>query len=128
MGANNTTIEELLNAENEAERQMEQHIANAATLQENIHQQMQQLTTSIRSMEHQMQRITSNTGNTSSQSSGNQQDVHQFDIQWNYCWTHGCTMGNHKSSSCNTRAAGHKADATFHDMKGGSTPNCFWLT
>ena len=117
----------MLNAENKAEQQMEQHMANVATSQQQTHQQMQQLTSSMRNMERQMQRITRNPVGNGNQNSSNQQDVHPFDIQWHYCWTHGCTMGNHKSNNCNARAAGHKADATFQDMKGGSTRNCFWL-
>ena len=129
LGGNNAAIKELLNAEKEAEQQREQQIANVATSQEQAHQQIKQLTSSMQNIERQMKRITRISGNGKrNQSSGIQQDVHPFDIQWNYCWIHGCIMENHKSNSCNTRSAGHKANDTFQDIKGSSTCNCFWLT
>ena len=43
-----------------------------------------------------------------------------------YCWTHGACA--HTSDECNKPNEGHKKDATFTDMKGGSTNRCFWLT
>ena len=43
-----------------------------------------------------------------------------------YCWTHG--MCAHGGADCNNRLAGHQATATFTNMQGGSTNNCFWLT
>jgi len=42
-----------------------------------------------------------------------------------YCWTHGSC--SHKGTECNYKADGHKEDATFGNMKGGSTKNCFWI-
>ena len=42
-----------------------------------------------------------------------------------YCWTHGAC--NHTSKSCTQRAHGHKEEATFNNMFGGSTKRCFWL-
>ena len=42
-----------------------------------------------------------------------------------YCWTHGAC--NHTSKICTERAQGHKEDATFSNMLGGSTKRCFWL-
>ena len=46
--------------------------------------------------------------------------------QRQYCWTHGSC--SHKGTECNYKADGHKDDATFADMKGGSTKNCFWIS
>ena len=43
----------------------------------------------------------------------------------NYCWTHGVCA--HCSASCNTPATGHQITASFANMQGGSTRNCFWL-
>jgi hypothetical protein len=43
-----------------------------------------------------------------------------------YCWTHG--MCAHSGADCNNRLAGHQAAATFTNMQGGSTNNCFWMT
>jgi hypothetical protein len=43
-----------------------------------------------------------------------------------YCWTHG--MCAHNGADCNNRLAGHQAAATFTNMQGGSTNNCFWMT
>jgi hypothetical protein len=42
-----------------------------------------------------------------------------------YCWTHGLCA--HASSQCNSRLVGHQVTATFADMQGGSTNNCFWI-
>jgi hypothetical protein len=42
-----------------------------------------------------------------------------------YCWSHGACA--HGSSVCNTQLPGHQAGATFANMQGGSTQNCFWL-
>ena len=42
-----------------------------------------------------------------------------------YCWTHGSCA--HSSSECKNKATGHKDNATFTDMMGGSTKNCFWI-
>ena len=44
----------------------------------------------------------------------------------NCCWSHG--MCAHGSSQCNNQLPGHQATATFANMQGGSTNNCFWLT
>jgi hypothetical protein len=43
----------------------------------------------------------------------------------NYCWSHG--MCAHGSSQCNNQLPGHQVSATFANMHGGSTNNCFWL-
>jgi hypothetical protein len=38
-----------------------------------------------------------------------------------YCWTHGVTRNlSHDSASCQRTAAGHQADATYNNRKGGS--------
>jgi hypothetical protein len=42
-----------------------------------------------------------------------------------YCWTHGACA--HSSAQCNTQTTGHQTTATFANMQGGSTNNCFWL-
>ena len=42
-----------------------------------------------------------------------------------YCWTHGACA--HTSKECNHKATGHKDDATFHNLLGGSTKNCYML-
>ena len=42
-----------------------------------------------------------------------------------YCWTHGACA--HGSVECETRATGHDTTATFTNMKGGSTKDCYWL-
>ena len=42
-----------------------------------------------------------------------------------YCWTHGACA--HSSGECNNKAEGHKNDATFKNILGGSTKGCFWL-
>ena len=42
-----------------------------------------------------------------------------------YCWTHGACA--HTGTECNNPATGHKKEATFQDMMGGSTKDCFWL-
>ena len=42
-----------------------------------------------------------------------------------YCWTHGACA--HTGAECNHPAEGHKKEASFQDMMGGSTKDCFWL-
>ena len=42
-----------------------------------------------------------------------------------YCWSHGACA--HSSSQCNTQLPGHQSSATFANMQGGSTSNCYWL-
>jgi hypothetical protein len=42
-----------------------------------------------------------------------------------YCWSHGACA--HPSSACNHQLPGHQPGATFANMQGGSTTNCFWL-
>jgi hypothetical protein len=42
-----------------------------------------------------------------------------------YCWSHGACA--HPSSECNHQSPGHQTGATFANMQGGSTTNCFWL-
>ena len=42
-----------------------------------------------------------------------------------YCWTHGACA--HDGEECNNRNEGHKTEATFDNMLGGSTKDCFWL-
>jgi len=42
-----------------------------------------------------------------------------------YCWSHGAC--NHTSKECTQRATGHRDEATFSNMFGGSTKRCFWL-
>jgi hypothetical protein len=43
-----------------------------------------------------------------------------------YCWSHGACA--HNGSDCERQATGHQNDATFANMKGGSTKNCYWMT
>ena len=42
-----------------------------------------------------------------------------------YYWSHGACA--HSSNACNTQQPGHQPTATFTNMMGGSTANCFWL-
>lgn len=42
-----------------------------------------------------------------------------------YCWSHGACA--HSSGLCNNQLPGHQTSATFANMQGGSTTNCFWL-
>ena len=42
-----------------------------------------------------------------------------------YCWSHGACA--HTSSLCNHPLPNHQTSATFSNMQGGSTANCFWL-
>jgi hypothetical protein len=43
-----------------------------------------------------------------------------------YSWSHGACA--HSSSQCNTQLPGHQSSATFTNMQGGSTSNCYWLS
>jgi hypothetical protein len=42
-----------------------------------------------------------------------------------YCWSHGACA--HSGTQCNYPLPGHLPNATFADMQGGNTSNCFWL-
>jgi hypothetical protein len=42
-----------------------------------------------------------------------------------YCWSHGAC--SHAGAQCLYPATGHIITATFTDMQGGSTRNCFWI-
>ena len=42
-----------------------------------------------------------------------------------YCWTHSACA--HSSTDCNNKLPGHQVTATFSNMQGGSTNQCFWL-
>jgi len=42
-----------------------------------------------------------------------------------YCWMHGSCA--HASKECNHKAEGHKDDASFANMLGGSSSGCYWL-
>jgi hypothetical protein len=42
-----------------------------------------------------------------------------------YCWTHGSCA--HNGKECNRKAEGHKDDASFSNMLGGSSSGCYWL-
>ena len=64
--------------------------------------------------------VTSNNNNN-----GNRKPKKARNIQ-KYCWTHGAC--SHHGNECNKPADGHKKEATFITMMGGSTKNCFWIT
>ena len=56
----------------------------------------------------------------------NQQDTSKKQKgQRKYCFTHGCCA--HSGADCKNPVQGHKKEATFTNMMGGSTKNCFWL-
>jgi hypothetical protein len=42
-----------------------------------------------------------------------------------YCWSHGACA--HSGTQCNYPLPGHLPNATFTDMHGDNTSNCFWL-
>jgi hypothetical protein len=42
-----------------------------------------------------------------------------------YCWSHGSC--HHNSAACASQAEGHKPEATFQNMLGGSTKRCYWI-
>ena len=43
-----------------------------------------------------------------------------------YCFTHGCCA--HSGAECKNPGDNHKKEATFANMMGGSTKNCYWIT
>jgi hypothetical protein len=42
-----------------------------------------------------------------------------------YCWTHGSCA--HNGKDCKHPKEGHKKEATFSNMMGGSTKECYWI-
>ena len=45
--------------------------------------------------------------------------------QRQYCWSHGSCA--HAGKGCRMKKEGHKENASFANMMGGSAKNCYWL-
>ena len=67
---------------------------------------------------------TDNTG-TNNGSNKNKSKKNKEKKDRKYCWSHGACA--HSGTECNNRKDGHKQDATFQNMMGGSTKDCYWL-
>jgi hypothetical protein len=58
--------------------------------------------------------------------SGHHGSRHLTSAPRSYCWSHGACA--YSSSQCNTQLPGNQSSATFTNMQGGSTSNCYWLS
>ena len=72
-------------------------------------------------------KATKNNSNTGSGSDGNKKKKNKQKDKKDrkYCWTHGSCA--HDGKECNNPNDGHKKEATFANMLGGSTKDCYWL-
>jgi hypothetical protein len=68
---------------------------------------------------------TNNNGNSNNNNRSNAGASNRNPLPRNYCWSHGVCA--HGSATCNRQAPGHQITASFTNMQGGSTRNCFWL-
>jgi len=79
----------------------------------------------LNTMSNQQRNTTQNQSNQRDQRTNNRNKSNSKKNVKLYCWTHGACA--HDSAACNKPAEGHQTDATFTNMKQGSTKNCFWL-
>jgi hypothetical protein len=120
-------------------------VANAAVLQREaslaareaaLMSQMQEMMANIRSGSTNTNNNRNNRNNRSNRNTNDRTNNRNNDRNNNggrgrppapriYCWSHGACA--HGSAQCNTQLPGHQTTATFANMQGGSTNNCFWL-
>ena len=100
-----------------------------AALVTQMQQMMQQLMTDTSGQNGRQHNNRGGRGRTGNRSRANNNNSNTNNIRTpmprQYCWTHGCCA--HNGSQCNYKATGHKNDATFHNMMGGSTTGCYWM-
>ena len=145
----NAAIDERTNKQLAAEadiaeqKMINEHLAQLAALenpqQANSSQQqpstdLQQILQTLTNLTNKIANDNNNSNNNNNNNNNNDRDRKKGgrdrrgtrQKQRQYCWTHGSC--SHKGTECNYKADGHKDDATFADMKGGSTKNCFWIS
>jgi hypothetical protein len=117
---------------------MQQRETSVATREAALLAQMQQMMTSFNTpnQRRNTRRGTNNNGNGNSNNTNNNGNSNNNNrsnagasnrnpLPRNYCWSHGVCA--HGSATCNRQAPGHQITASFTNMQGGSTRNCFWL-
>ena len=87
---------------------------------------LQLLLTKIKDLEDEVKASKPNSNNGSG-SEGNKKKKNKQKEKKDrkYCWTHGSCA--HNGTECNNPSEGHKKEATFANMLGGSTKDCYWL-
>jgi hypothetical protein len=129
------------NAEQLADQQLQQHLANMASSSAHQNQtmmtQMQTLMSTISDLQSKVQQGNSRDNGTSRNNGGRHNhrrgggrgggrgQQSRPPQPRKYCWTHGLCA--HDSASCSTQADGHQPTATMQNMQNGSTLQCFWL-
>ena len=89
----------------------------SADLIQQLVEQMKTLTTKVETVEAKSGGQSNNKGKNKSKKNDSKERL--------YCWTHFACA--HTGKDCNNKNEGHKDDATFTNMMGGSKKNCYWL-
>jgi hypothetical protein len=111
---------------------MQQRETSVATREAALLAQMQQMMASFTPVNQRRNNRRSNNNNTNNNNNGNSNNNrsnasvnNRTPLPRNYCWSHGVCA--HGSATCNRQAPGHQTTASFTNMQGGSSRNCFWL-
>jgi hypothetical protein len=141
---NQQEVGTVITADSIAEQQMQDHLshmANSTQQSQQMLEQMSALATTVSTLQsqinnnnHQNQGRNQGYGRNGGGRGRNNDGHHRGGRKGRgtqrrppqYCWTHGNCA--HSSATCETQSEGHIADASYSDMKGGSTNRCHWLT
>jgi hypothetical protein len=112
---------------------MQQRETSVATREAALLAQMQQMMASFTPANQRRNNRRTNNNNNNNNNNGNSNNNrsnppganNRTPLPRNYCWSHGVCA--HGSATCNRHAPGHQITASFTNMQGGSTRNCFWL-
>ena len=111
---------------------MQQLESSVATREAALLAQMQQMMASFTPANQRRNNRRTNNNNNNNNNNGNSNNNrsnaganNRTPLPRNYCWSHGVCA--HGSATCNRQAPGHQITASFANMQGGSTRNCFWI-
>ena len=109
-----------------ASNQQANQVSLPSTTSSTTDDTLQLLLTKFEDLESEVKAAKINSG-TGSGSDGNKKNKKKKKEQKDrkYCWTHGSCA--HDGKECNNPNEGHKKEATFANMLGGSTKDCYWL-
>lgn len=117
-------------AEQIAEQQMGQHLANSTQQNQNMLEQMQSLTATLANLQTQVNSHGRGGGGrgrgpAGREGRGGRGGRGNGRPTPKYCWSHGNCA--HDGTECRTKSEGHIDDATWTNMQGDSTRNCPWI-
>lgn len=114
-----------IDSDKENEAPVYEHQANAAKSEESVQLEMLKL---IKDLQLEVRNMKSNSnynnGNKNEHNNNNNNGSNRRKRKRNntkYCWTHGACAHDSKDCKPNTKANGHKDDATLANKMGGST-------